>query len=404
MSSALALRPLAVLAALLPAIAHAQTDAAKPPPPPLPQVEVKGAANAYDPRRDDTAMKIVVGRQDLERYADGSVLDVLKRVPGVTVLNNGRTTQVQMRGVGGGYTQVLVNGERMPAGFTLDTLAPELVERIEVMRAPTAEFSAQGIAGTINIVLRRSVRAAKGAPHNGVQRQAKLGYLGASDIRGPNASIEIAERGEKSSYSLAANAVHNSLSRPDVSNTEETLAPDGAVRLLRRSALPENGRMNRLGLTPKFNWTLDNGDTLEWQTLLTGSRFRNRVRTLVTTAVGSPPPLPDYLAGMEADYNALNSSLAWTHAFASGATLDARLSAVGEQGRNLQLRRRRLAGKRRPCRGPHARARPPFHRQVHAETRERPRVQRGLGRRRRHPPRDARRTRHAAPPGTRTAA
>jgi outer membrane receptor for ferrienterochelin and colicins len=334
MSPALAVRPLAVLAVLLPAAAHAQTDAARP----LPQVEVKGAAHAYDPRRDDTAMKIVVGRQDLERYGDASVLDVLKRVPGMTVATTGRGTQVQMRGLGGGYTQVLVNGERMPAGFTLDTMAPELIERIEVMRAPTAEFSAQGIAGTINIVLRRSVRAAKGSPQNGAQRQVKLGYLGASDIRGPDASIEMAERGEKSSYSLAANAEHNSLSRPDVADTEETVGLDGAIRLLRRSAMPETGRMNRFGLTPKFNWTLDNGDTLEWQTLLTGRRFRNQVRTLVTTAVGSPPPLPDYVASMEADYNALNSSLAWTHAFASGATLEARLSAVGEQGRNLQLR------------------------------------------------------------------
>lgn len=49
------------------------------------QVEVKGAADAYDLRRDDTASKIVVNRDEIAKYGDTSVFDVLKRVPGVTV-------------------------------------------------------------------------------------------------------------------------------------------------------------------------------------------------------------------------------------------------------------------------------------------------------------------------------
>ena len=324
-------RRLAVLAALAPATLHVHAQQADPPKP-VSQVDVKG--QAYDARREDTAMKLVVGRQDLDRYGDSKVLDVLRRVPGITVTTNGRTTQVQMRGLGGGYTQVLVNGERMPGGFSLDTLAPELIERIEVMRAPTAEFSAQGIAGTINIVLRRSVRGAQGE----TRRVAKLGYLGASDIRGPNGALEMTQRGDKSSYSLSANAEHNSLDRPQVSSTEETVAPDGSTRLRRISAMPENGRMNRFGLTPKFNWTLDNDDTLEWQTLLTGRRFRNQIHTLVTTDAGSPPPVPDLLSAMEADHTALRSTLRWNHAFASGSTLAFTLGVEGAQGRNLQLR------------------------------------------------------------------
>jgi len=320
---------LAVLATLAPAalIAHAQqADPATS----MPQVEVKGASTAYDARRDDTAMKIVVGRQDLERYGDSNVLDVFRRIPGVTVTTTGRATQVQMRGLGGGYTQVLVNGERMPAGYSLDALSPELIERIEVLRAQTAEYSAQGIAGTINIVLRRSVRK--------IERKAKLGYLVSSDFQGPQASFDMAGRGDKSSYSVAANAEHDTLSRPHVSTTEETIAPGGAVMLRRSSAMPEDGGMNRFGFSPKFNRTLDNGDTLEWQTLLNGSRFRNHIHTLVQTEAGNPPPVPDLLSSMEADYTALRSTLAWTHAFASGSTLEARLGVDGAEGRNLQLR------------------------------------------------------------------
>jgi outer membrane receptor for ferrienterochelin and colicins len=53
------------------------------------QVEVRGAAEAYDPRRDDTASKIVVNHDEIVKYGDTSVLDVLKRVPGVTVSGSG---------------------------------------------------------------------------------------------------------------------------------------------------------------------------------------------------------------------------------------------------------------------------------------------------------------------------
>src|SRR5436305_14897733 len=42
----------------------------------------------------------------------------------------------------------------MPAGFTLDSLAPEQIERIEILRAPTAETGARAVAGTINIITR----------------------------------------------------------------------------------------------------------------------------------------------------------------------------------------------------------------------------------------------------------
>lgn len=122
----------------------------------------RASADAYDPRRDDTASKIVVTREEIVKYGDTSVLDVLKRVPGVTVTGaNGRGGEVRMRGLGSGYTQILINGERTPAGFTIDSLSPDVIERIEVLRTATAEFSTQSIAGTINIVLKKAILDSK---------------------------------------------------------------------------------------------------------------------------------------------------------------------------------------------------------------------------------------------------
>ena len=88
------------------------------------KVEVKADANSYDPRRDDTASRMVVSNEEIKRYGDTSVLDVFKRLPGITVGGGGGRGggEIRMRGLGSGYTQILINGERAPAGFDIDQL------------------------------------------------------------------------------------------------------------------------------------------------------------------------------------------------------------------------------------------------------------------------------------------
>lgn len=63
-----------------------------------------------------------------------------------------------MRGLGARYTQILLDGQRVPPGPSLDSLNPEQIERIEILRAPTAETGARAIAGTINIVTREGFK------------------------------------------------------------------------------------------------------------------------------------------------------------------------------------------------------------------------------------------------------
>ncbi len=110
-------------------------------------------------RRQATAAKIIIGREDIERFGDSSTSEVLKRLPGVTMPGpGGRGGNPRLRGMAGGYTQLLLDGERMPPGFSIDSIAPEQIERIEILRAPTAETGARAIAGSINIVLREGFR------------------------------------------------------------------------------------------------------------------------------------------------------------------------------------------------------------------------------------------------------
>ncbi len=97
----------------------------------------------------------MIGREEIERYGDSNTSEVLKRLPGVTIGGApGRGGGPRMRGLGAGFTQILLNGERLPPGFTIDSITPEQIDRIEVLRSPTAETGARAIAGTINIITR----------------------------------------------------------------------------------------------------------------------------------------------------------------------------------------------------------------------------------------------------------
>ncbi|MBL8341614.1 MAG: TonB-dependent receptor [Rubrivivax sp.] len=128
--------------------------------PPSQRVEITGGRDSdTDARRRSTAAKIVIGREEIEKFGDASVAEVLRRLPGVTTPGApGRGGPPRLRGLGSGYTQLLIDGQRLPPGFSLDALTPEQIERIEILRAPTAETGARAIAGTINIITREGFR------------------------------------------------------------------------------------------------------------------------------------------------------------------------------------------------------------------------------------------------------
>ncbi len=153
----LALQALLCLAPLLVGRALAQATDTTPPPAAtatLPAVEVTGVSETEE-RRRSTASKIIFGRDEIDRFGDSTVGEILKRLPGVTVSGRpGRGGAPSMRGLAGGYTQILIDGERAPRGFSLDDLSPDQIERIEVLRAPTAETGSRAIGGTINIITR----------------------------------------------------------------------------------------------------------------------------------------------------------------------------------------------------------------------------------------------------------
>ena len=111
-------------------------------------------------RSENTAPTLVYNQQFFQRFEPVSVGDILKRIPGISgSADAGEFPQPQMRGISPQYTQIQVNGERLPGSsndrtLMVDRIPAHLVARIEIVRSASADMDAQGIGGTINIVLK----------------------------------------------------------------------------------------------------------------------------------------------------------------------------------------------------------------------------------------------------------
>ena len=115
----------------------------------------------FDDRFMSNTTRLTISRRDIEAMGANSIGDILRQTPGlqVTTTANGGI-EIRMRGMGPENTRILIDGVPVSASnrtsqLPLDELPADPIERIEVIRAPTAEF--QGAAGgSLNIVLREA--------------------------------------------------------------------------------------------------------------------------------------------------------------------------------------------------------------------------------------------------------
>ncbi|KAB8314757.1 TonB-dependent receptor [Tolypothrix campylonemoides VB511288] len=114
----------------------------------------------YRDRADATPPTLSYDLEYFQRFEPLTVGDMLKRVPSVAFVSDVLEYDgARLRGLDPGYTQVLVNGKKVPGGendraFFVDRIPAELVERIEIVRSPSANRSGDAVAGALNIVLR----------------------------------------------------------------------------------------------------------------------------------------------------------------------------------------------------------------------------------------------------------
>ena len=231
--------------------------------------------NDTEQRRESTASKIIIGRDDIEKQGDATIGDVLKRLPGVTLGGPpGRGGQIRMRGLGNGYTQILLDGERMPPGFSIEQLTPEQIERIEILRAPTAETGARAIAGTINIVLREGRR---GTPDD----------------------LKLTASSEHGQTSTQANWVHNlkteAITGSMTLSAMDTYKPDESHTVIESSQLTDRirdvrglGHRRAVNANARLQWKGEEGRSMTLMPFVVYSEYDSRSQVGVRTTEGTP--------------------------------------------------------------------------------------------------------------------
>ncbi len=117
------------------------------------------ARRSIEDRFQAAGSLVVVDRQDIEQMGVDNTVDVLRQLPGLQVSTGASgNVEIRMRGLDGSATRVMIDGQRSAgrAQLPIDQLPADLIERIEIVRSPSAEFSGSS-GGTINIVLRQAM-------------------------------------------------------------------------------------------------------------------------------------------------------------------------------------------------------------------------------------------------------
>lgn len=245
----------------------AVASAASAPAPGHQRVDVVGGRGSdTEQRRQSSAARIVIGREEIDRFGDATVGEVLRRLPGVTTPGApGRGGPPRLRGLGSGFTQLLIDGQRLPPGFSLDSLTPEQIERIEILRAPTAETGAEAIAGTINIITREGFRKRLNDWRIGTGASNGEPSLGSSWTHNDNAG--------SLSYTLSAGLFANRRRGTGFSETQVTNLHTGELLEDRGARSSDAGEHIGLNLGARLQWRLGaDGDSL----IVSPGLFTNR--------------------------------------------------------------------------------------------------------------------------------
>lgn len=230
--------------------------------PSVAEVVVVGERDALAERQEAPTAKIIVDRETIEKHADQTVGAVLRRLPGVFFAGPpDEDKDVRLRGLDKEYTQVLIDGERMPGGgekreLQVDRIPASMVERIEIIRNGSAEFDAQGIAGTINIVLKKAPR----------ERLAQFNLSGGyvEGERGTG-SLGFGYGDSDGAFGYLLNG--NLQTRTTVKDkTKQSFKGDGTPDKSEREE--ERKDFREFNFAPRLSWSLAGGDSLELNPLL----------------------------------------------------------------------------------------------------------------------------------------
>ena len=138
--------------------------------------------NALNIKRNSNGVVDAISAEDIGKFPDTNLAESLQRVAGVSINRvNGEGSEVTVRGFGGGFNLVTLNGRTLPSAnvvavggdqdvdfatatsrsFDFSNLASEGVSRLEVYKTGRAAVPSGGIGATINVVTRKPLDGRK---------------------------------------------------------------------------------------------------------------------------------------------------------------------------------------------------------------------------------------------------
>ncbi|WP_312158988.1 TonB-dependent receptor [Acinetobacter sp.] len=161
--------------------------------------------------------KTIVTREEMLQFGDQSVNDALRRAAGFQMPTRGQGPRggggaSGMRFRGGGAPVFLVNGEPVQGGprggmSVVDSITPDMIERIEITKQPSVAQASVASSAVINIILKEPLDNAR------ISGTVRAGYgLAKSDQKEEqrkNISVQADGRDNAWLYSLSANQMWN---------------------------------------------------------------------------------------------------------------------------------------------------------------------------------------------------
>jgi TonB-dependent receptor len=157
-------------------------------------IQVKGVRGSLsasmDIKRQSSGVVDAISAVDMGKFPDTNLAESLQRITGVSINRvNGEGSEVTVRGFGGGFNLVTLNGRQLPAAnvgtitgnpnnkgatgvsrsFDFANLASEGVSGIEVYKTGRAGINSGGIGATININTLKPLAVGKNSASVGVK-------------------------------------------------------------------------------------------------------------------------------------------------------------------------------------------------------------------------------------------
>jgi len=156
--------------------------------------------------------KTIIDREEMLKYGDQSVSDALRRAAGFQMPSpsgpRGPGGASGMRFRGGGAPIFMINGEPVQGGprggmSIIDTLTPDMIERIEITKQPSVTQASVAASAVINIILKEPLQSSR------LGGTARVGYgfdsSGTSEEERKNITLQMDGRDNPWLYSLSAN-------------------------------------------------------------------------------------------------------------------------------------------------------------------------------------------------------